>query len=145
VRSWIWQPQHRRGYVAERGAGAWADGRLLRRALPSADRSGWRGVTSRRRWIGRELDGVPPLELTWISCGIDYPHLVEGDADFVLYHRAAPWDHAPGGLLLAEAGGHLGTFAGATYLPRGWSRVEGLVAAAAPSVYDALLPLLPSP
>ena len=48
---------------------------------------------------------LPPLELTWVCCGVDYPQLVEGDADYVLYAAANPWDHAPGSLLLAEAGG----------------------------------------
>jgi hypothetical protein len=73
----------------------------------------WRGVTSRRRWIGRTLPGLSPLELTWVSCGIDYPHLVEGDAAYLLYGGTFPWDHAPGSLLLAESGGFLGDRRGA--------------------------------
>ena len=32
VRAWIWQPQHERAYVAERGAGAWRNGERLSRA-----------------------------------------------------------------------------------------------------------------
>ena len=63
-------------------------------SAPGATASGWsglpwatllRGVTSRRRWIGRSLDGLPPLELTWVCCGVDYPKLVEGAADYLLY------------------------------------------------------------
>ena len=42
VRSWIWQPQHRVAYVAERGGGAWRDGQRLTRP-PVGDRL--RGVT----------------------------------------------------------------------------------------------------
>ncbi len=45
VRSWIWQPQHRVAYVAERGGGAWRDGVRLTRP-PIGERL--RGVTSRR-------------------------------------------------------------------------------------------------
>jgi fructose-1,6-bisphosphatase/inositol monophosphatase family enzyme len=147
VRGWIWQPQHERAYVAETGAGAWCNGVRLTRPAPP-DRREWRGVTSRRKWLGRALDGdLRPLELTWVSCGIDYPHLVEGDADYVLYGRANPWDHVPGGLLLTEAGGYLGTIDGHPYLPSDDHAVEGpvmrgLVAAADRETYDVVQPLL---
>ena len=85
-----------------------------------------RGVTSRRRWIGRALDGLPPLELTWVCCGVDYPQVVEGGADYLIYTGTKPWDHAPGSLLLAESGAFLGTFEGGPYRPQadrppGWS------------------------
>jgi fructose-1,6-bisphosphatase/inositol monophosphatase family enzyme len=147
VRGWIWQPQHETAYVAERGAGAWRNGeRVLRPATPP--RSRWRGVTSRRAWLGRALaDDLPPLELTWVSCGIDYPHLVEGDADYVVYGRANPWDHVPGGLILTEAGGFLGTRPGSAYRPTDDHEPDGsapqmLVAAADRATYDAIMPLL---
>ena len=154
VRGWIWHPQHHTAYVAELGGGAWkAAGdaawdsvRLTRPAPP--ERSAWRGVTSRRKWIGRALaDDLRPLELTWVSCGVDYPHLVEGDADYVLYGRANPWDHVPGGLLLTEAGGYLGTIDGHPYRPSDDHMIEGpvmrgLLAAADRATYDALQPLL---
>src|SRR3954454_16176486 len=52
VRSWIWQPQHGVGYVAERGAGAFRNGERLHRP-PVGE--GLRGVTSRRTWIGQAL------------------------------------------------------------------------------------------
>ena len=147
VRVWIWQPQHEKAYVAELGGGAWCNGeRVTRPVLPP--RSQWRGVTSRRKWLGRSLaDDLPPLELTWVSCGIDYPHLAEGDADYVLYGRANPWDHVPGGLLLTEAGGFLGTFAGTPYRPTDDHDIDGaaprgLLAAADRATYDALVTLL---
>lgn len=137
VRSWIWQPQHELMYVAELGAGAYRNGERLTRT-PAGAPSTWRGVTSRRRWIGRSLPGQAPLELTWISCGIDYPHLVEGDADYLLYHRTMPWDHAPGRLLVTESGGVLHHSDGAGYDP---TRVHdiGLVAASDPAVADAVV------
>ena len=47
VRSWIWQPQHGRAYIAERGAGAYRDGERLTRTAP-VDPQALRGVTSRR-------------------------------------------------------------------------------------------------
>lgn len=138
VRSWIWQPQHQTAYVAERGLGAWRNGeRLVRRPVGAL----LRGVTSRRRWIGRALDGLPPLELTWICCGVDYPKVVEGAADYVIYSGTQPWDHAPGSLLMEEAGAFLGTFEGGTYRPQG-PAPAGLVGAADRATYDRVQALL---
>jgi fructose-1,6-bisphosphatase/inositol monophosphatase family enzyme len=137
TRAWIWQPQHQLAYTAERGVGAWVNGvPLIRPAVPR-ERREWRGVTSRRQWLGRELDDLRPLELTWVCCGVDYPHLVSGHADFVLYGRDYPWDHAPGSLILAESGGHLGTLDGEDYDPR--FSGSGLIAAADRATYDVVV------
>jgi fructose-1,6-bisphosphatase/inositol monophosphatase family enzyme len=147
VRGWIWHPQYDTAYVAELGAGAWRnDQRVVRPATPP--RSRWRGVTSRRKWLGRALaEDLQPLELTWVSCGIDYPHLAEGDADYVVYGRANPWDHVPGGLILTEAGGFLGTLERGPYRPTDDHDVHGaapggIVAAADREVYEEIRGLL---
>ena len=140
VRGWIWQPQHRRAYVAERGAGAYRDGERLTRP-PVGEPP--RVVTSRRRWLGRSFGDLPPLELTWVCCGVDYPKLVEGEADAVVYGRANPWDHVPGSLLVTEAGGFVGTHAGTAYRPGHESEAEarptGLVVAADRATYDRVV------
>lgn len=141
VRSWIWQPQHDRAYTAELGGGAWLNGEPLRTPAPSTDPGRWRGTTSRRRWVGRELPGMRPLELTWVCCGVDYPKLAEGACDFILYGRAQPWDHVPGSLLLAEAGAFVGTADGDPYDPR-TRPAAGLVAAADRATYDAVVTAL---
>jgi fructose-1,6-bisphosphatase/inositol monophosphatase family enzyme len=138
VRSWIWQPQHEAAYVAERGAGAWRDGRRLVRP-PLGDEL--RGVTSRRKWLGRAVGTLRALELTWVCCGVDYPKLVEGDADYALYRKAHAWDHAPGSLLVTEAGGYVGTFDGEPYQPQD-PAPRGLVAAADRATYDLVQGLL---
>lgn len=121
TRAWIWQPQHRAAYVAERGAGTWRideHGRTrLHLPAPAEDASQWRGVTSRWNWVGRGLGELAPLELTWISCGIDYPRLIEGAATYAIYRRVSAWDHVPGSLLVDEAGGASGNFAGADFTP----------------------------
>ena len=139
VRSWIWQPQHRAAYVAELGAGAWRDGTRLTRP-PSGETL--RGVTSRRSWLGRALGTLKALELTWVCCGVDYPKLVEGESDYALYAKSNPWDHAPGSLLLTEAGGYVGDFTGADYRPQG-EPPAGLVAAADQATYELVSGLLP--
>ncbi len=66
--------------------------------------------------------------MSWVSCGVDYPRLVEGRCDALLYKSTKPWDHAPGQLLLTEAGGVLRHRGGADYDPRGEHR-RWLVAA----------------
>ena len=134
VRSWIWQPQHERAYVAERGAGAWCNGERLVRP-PVGE--GLRGVTSRGKWIGCALGAFQALEVTWVCCGVDYPKVVEGSADYALYRRAKPWDHAPGQLLLTEAGGFVGTFDGSPYRPQG-EPPFGLITAADRATYDVV-------
>ncbi len=145
TRSWIWHPQHQTSYVAERGAGAYrtttgGTPERLSRAAAAAAPGEWRAVTSRRSWVGRGLTGLRPLELTWVCCGVDYPRLVEGRADLVLYGHANAWDHAPGALLLSESGGHHGTLEGAAYDPRSPLR-PGLIAAADRATYDAMVAL----
>lgn len=142
VRSWIWQPQHEVAYVAEQGGGAFRNGeRLTRPAV--ADPQAPRGVTSHRRWIGTTLGDFPAMELTWVCCAVDYPMLVHGAADYLVYRGRQPWDHAPGSLLLTEAGGFLGTFAGDAYDPRTVPE-GGLIGAADRALFDEVLPLLPA-
>jgi fructose-1,6-bisphosphatase/inositol monophosphatase family enzyme len=140
VRGWIWQPQHELAYVAERGAGAWRNGERVVR--PPVGES-LRGVTARRSWIGRALGTMKELELTWVCCGVDYSKLVDGDADYAIYSKANPWDHAPGALLLREAGGFVGTFAGAAYQPQA-EPPSGLVSAADHATYELVQGLVPS-
>ncbi len=115
VRSWIWQPVHERAYLAEQGAGAWCGPRRLTTRPAPADESRWRVATSAWGLRGRSFAALPPLVGTWVSCAVDYPHLVEGDADALLYSSSLPWDHLPGQLLLLEAGGSLQTLAGRDY------------------------------
>jgi len=147
VRGWIWQPQHEKAYVAELGGGAWCNGERVVRP-PTPERSELRGVTSRRKWLHRALaHDLRPMELTWVSCGVDYPHLAEGDADYIVYGRANPWDHVPGGLILTEAGGYLGTEFGGPYRPTDDHDIEGavprvLVAAADRATYEAIVRLV---
>lgn len=93
VRSWIWQPQHRRSYVAERGAGAWCGQRRLRGPEPER----LAGLSRLRR--------LRAVRFTGTCCGVDYPRLAEGEADVAVFWSPRLWDHAPGSLLLLEAGG----------------------------------------
>lgn len=140
VRAWIWQPQHEKSYVAERGSGTFRNGQRLRRVPVARMPNAMRAVTSMRSWIGRGLGEIPPMELTWVCCGVDYPKLIEGAADIVVYGGTHPWDHAPGSLLVTEAGGFVGTFDHEPYDPR--VEPSGLIVAGDRCAYDLVAPLL---
>lgn len=126
VRGWIWQPEHEVAWVAELGAGTWRDGQRMHTVPVPADRDP-QGVTSIWSLRDHRLGDLPPLRLSWVCCGVDYPRLIEGSADYIVYSRSHPWDHAPGTLLVTEAGGTVGHPDGTPYQPR--SLQPGLVVA----------------
>lgn len=128
VRAWIWQPQHRTAYVAERGAGLWRDGERVSRREPAERPEDWDLRVSRRQAVGTMLGPMGPLALTWVSCGIDYPKLATGECDALLYRGTMPWDHVPGSLMVREVGGLVGTDTGEPYAPT--SRPRAVVGAA---------------
>ena len=84
---------------------------------------------------------MPAPSLSWVCCGVDYPHLLDDDVDVILYGRAKPWDHAPGSLLLQEAGAWVGHADGTDYDARLDHR-GGLVAAADRATYDEVVAAL---
>ncbi|GAA3675774.1 inositol monophosphatase family protein [Nocardioides ginsengisoli] len=139
VRGWIWQPQHERAYVAERGAGAWLNGERLTVSPDGA--APYR--TARRSWVGSDLVGLGTLQLTWACCGVDYPHLIAGDAAALVYNRSMPWDHLPGSLILTEAGGTIGRHDGGPLDPR--RLAGGIVAAPDRATYDAVVASIAAP
>lgn len=139
VRSWIWQPQHGRAYVAERGAGSTRDGEPMARIAPGDDPAAWDVRSSAPKRVGSALGPTPPLRLTWLSCGIDYPQLAEGECDALVYVGTHPWDHVPGALLVTELGGRVGDPAQQErYDAR--SRPRGILAAGSEQVFRALAP-----
>ena len=134
VRSWIWQPEYGVGWVAERGAGVWRNGVRVERQPAGGDPQ---GATSIWRLRGQALPGLSTMRLSWVCCGIDYPRLMEGACDYIVYGGMNPWDHAPGTLMVAEAGGRCGHPDGTPYGPRSTQR--GLIVAADPRTYAAVL------
>lgn len=140
VLSWIYRPTDDALYVAERGGGARRDGTPLGRAESVAGSRSARGPAALR---GEVLTGfLPPDVLAVVAAhrsrfaavgpgercaAVDYPRIAEGDSDFVLFWRTLPWDHAPGALLVQEAGGTVLRPDASPYVP-GDGRV-GLLAA----------------
>lgn len=124
VAAWILRPVSGTVYVAERGSGAWRDGeRVVRKPAP-AEAAELRGAAL-TRFLSPEdrarVEAAAPRFRAFgagTKCaGVDYPRLLDGEQDFILFHRTLPWDHAPGTLLLTEAGGVARRPDGSPYAP----------------------------
>lgn len=120
VRSWIWQPAHGRAFVAERGSGARADGTRIRppqRPGTPAAVEDLRGGTRQQDLLARGGGLGLGIARSGRCCGTDYPDLAQGRFDYLLYRHVWPWDHAPGALLVSEAGGASLRLDGSAYQP----------------------------
>lgn len=139
VAGWILDPVGGRMCHAARGGGAFVDGvRVRARAsgaappiaalatvyLPDAVRA---DILARAE--GRLAEVPVPR-----CAGEQYPRLILGKNDVALFWRAMPWDHAPGALLLEEAGGRMARLDGTRYGVA--DRRTGLLAAATPALWD---------
>lgn len=119
VGSWILDPLTDRLAVAQRGAGAWLDGVRLRCDPAMPEHDDLTGIVSqafqpvdKQFIVDRLLRSVGTVVPTARCAGHEYPLVATGARHFALYWRTLIWDHAPGVLLLTEAGGS------ATYLDR---------------------------
>jgi fructose-1,6-bisphosphatase/inositol monophosphatase family enzyme len=135
VRAWIWQPEYDVAWVAEKGAGVYRNGERVTRE-PVEDGVPPRGVTSIWPLRGHSLGSLPALTGSWVCCGVDYPRLLEGATDYILYARNSPWDHSPGTLMVTEAGGFAGHPDGTPYSPT--VLTPGIIVAADRGTYAAV-------
>jgi fructose-1,6-bisphosphatase/inositol monophosphatase family enzyme len=147
VASWIWRPADQVMYMAELGQGATRNGVPFRRTRPIPPISEMRGavltrfldpvtsnlVAANRNRFGLVSDGR-------LCAGVDYPALIEGDQEFVLFWRTLPWDHAPGTLLLSECGGVACRLDGTPYGPT--QQTSGLLTTATQEAWDAVRAVL---
>lgn len=105
-------------------------GALATRFLPDDLRA---GITAR-------AEGHITLAAIPNCAGEQYPRVVLGENDLALFWRALPWDHAPGALILTEAGGHIARPDGSPY--RLGEDRHGLLAAASPKLWDEAAAIL---
>jgi fructose-1,6-bisphosphatase/inositol monophosphatase family enzyme len=98
-----------RMFLAERGLGAYRDGE---RIAPRSPSSGVLEGTLSVRYMPEEL--AAPLasrarshqQVAGVVCAAhEYTQIATGQKDYVCYYRLFPWDHAPGALIVREAGG----------------------------------------
>lgn len=124
VASWIHDPVQRRMALAEQGGGAFIDGERLHVASAPAEIGRMRGTLHagqygnpvlRKRVESRRhlVDAVKSLR----CAGLEYMRLAAGSVEFILFTKLMPWDHAPGVLLHAEAGGHAAYLEGGAFDP----------------------------
>jgi fructose-1,6-bisphosphatase/inositol monophosphatase family enzyme len=74
------------------------------------------------------------------SAGVEYPLVTIGEQDFVVAWRTLPWDHAPGSLVVREAGSKVARPDGGPYVLDDGR--FGLVAAVDESTWSAAASLL---
>lgn len=129
TRAWIYLPVTDELAVAARGEGAFLHtsghtqrlGAGLAPVEPAAQGASfyvrfmpedWRAaITTHAETLGRRS--------SFLCSAVDYTNVAKGSHDFVTYHRMLPWDHAPGSLILREAGGVVRDMAtGEDYAPR---------------------------
>ncbi len=142
VASAIYRHTDQRLYLTERGSGAWRNGeRLLAAARDQATPSELRGAVltrfltdDERRFMLPRLTAFADVTAGFSCAGYEYPAIIEGDEDFALFQRVLPWDHAPGALLLNEAGGVARHPDGSPYRPGVYRR--GLMLASSPAVWE---------
>ena len=120
VAAWIHLPVEGKTLIAERGSGAWMDGKRLSVAP---------AVRPYRASISTKFFPSPQKEQIQSALGqfathesshcaaVAYWQLVTGELDIALYFRLMPWDHAPGVLIHAEAGGYSARLNGQPYSP----------------------------
>ena len=123
--------------MAERGSGAWwdlgqGDKRRIKVSWPvPLDEAV--GIVSATYFEEKARHALlPRLENVKIfanyrNAGHEYKMLATGGAHFVLYSRTMPWDHAPGVMIVQEAGGHVAFDDGAPYDP---TRYDGVLLSA---------------
>jgi fructose-1,6-bisphosphatase/inositol monophosphatase family enzyme len=144
IASWIHLPMTGQTAIAERGAGATFDGARMPKLSPAADHpAGVVGVGKfsapalhpRAEALRREVRQIKSLR----CAGLDYLRLARGEMDFILFGRAWPWDHAPGALLVAEAGGVASHGDGSPYRPSQALTAQGVLTARSPQVWRHIL------
>ena len=120
--SWIHLPVYGRTYVAEAGSGARQNGVPLRALVAPPDGPLRGTILTRfmppgmRESVERRATRCEILPIAGGACW-DYPAVAAGEKGFVLYYRLLPWDHAPGALILTEAGGVVRHPDGTPYRP----------------------------
>lgn len=136
VGAWMLDPISGVLHHARRGQGAWREAQRLQ----ATSGPGLKRAVVKTRFLPQEhQDRVATWSgveiLSGLNCaGAEYPALAEGAFDATLYWRKLAWDHAPGTLFIAEAGGFAARLDGTPY--RAGDRQPGLLVARSREVWE---------
>lgn len=141
VAAWMLDPVTGGLAIAERGSGAFLNGRRIETAHGSPGASDLRGAVFSRFMptpVSQKVlarTGMLRETLPGLMCaGAEYPAVAAGEQHFALFWRTLPWDHAPGVLFLNEAGGKAARLDGSRY--RAASTDTGLLVAQNADIWD---------
>lgn len=144
IAGWIYDIPNGRMGIAEKGAGVTLDGNPIRfsgqydgRALSDLD-----GFVARKFLpkvikpiIDEKLEAIRSFK-TYACAAMDYLALLREERAFSMYTRIKPWDHLPGSLMIAEAGGTTLKWDKTIYQPGDeWG---GLINSVSPSLWPIL-------
>jgi fructose-1,6-bisphosphatase/inositol monophosphatase family enzyme len=141
--AWILEPVSGRFGVAERGSGAWLNGRRMAVAAPDVP-ARMTGALHASNFAPRDIARRVEQRRSRVAAvkslgcaGAEYLRLAAGEVHFSLFTRLMPWDHVPGALLQQEAGGTALCFDGTPYRAERYREIGLLMAPDRPS-WDAL-------
>ncbi|MEZ0167748.1 inositol monophosphatase [Microvirga sp. TS319] len=143
VAGWLLNPVNDHLAVASLGSGAFIDGARIQTETTFPNAASCRGAVLTRFLPEQMKDQVTANSsrfsaiLPGARCaGVDYPAVATGNQHFVMFWRLLPWDHAPGALLVSEAGGCVARLDGSRYRPS--NRQPGLLVAQNDEVWDTV-------
>lgn len=142
---WILDPLTGRMCHAALGGGAFIDGERITARESGADKpiaalAVYYLSAEQRADIAVRAEGQLTLVDIPRCAAEQYPRLVLGQNDISLFERSHPWDHAPGALLLNEAGGRLARRDGTPYIIG--DKRTGLLGASSPRMWDRAAAIL---
>ena len=142
---WILDPLSGRLCHAARGQGAWIDespvvSRGSGETVPVAGLSVAYLPPEIREGVEARAEGTLRCVPIPRCAGEQYPRIINGQNDVALFWRTMVWDHAPGALILEEAGGRVARFDGTPYAVG--QTGTGLIAAATPALWDRTAAIL---
>lgn len=146
VAAWITYPAVDREMHGALEVGTFIDGARVQAPVP-ADPDSLRGAIGARAFVSdpeavhAAAATLGPVRDIRFCAGWDYLDMVEGLKDYVYFSRTLPWDHAPGALLVQQAGLTSARPNGDEYHPGDGGR--GLLTAH-PSVWDKIAAALPA-
>ncbi|BCJ44197.1 inositol phosphatase [Actinoplanes ianthinogenes] len=141
--SWILDVVEDRMTVAEAGAGAFRDGERVTARADNPGPGDLHGVIANRYFPG-DIRAHVDAHATTLGgfttgrhcAGFEYPAIATDLQQFAMFWRILPWDHAPGTLIVREAGGVARHLDGEDYRPA--HRRKGLLVAANEEIWKTV-------